>query len=508
MQPTITTLENAVRQLNQDESLLFLNHLLAVSRGHISDSQLQSQLAAIKDRPLVYVVHFLAKQLLMYSSIVGPRILDWPTFVDLMDMHHHLQDPIEVDPNWKHTDPTGFFERKAAQQLASQDRKMIQKYGLALGLFRDVGVVHVPQEFDLRKELEQTLGMSVDEFMAIAQVCGALRAASKGVGTFTPNYLTDAYAQGIKVCSPELWGPFLNRTCCTPQQFRTKQAEYTATDPLFAQFEFDALNRFPIIKILQDRYLAVDPELVVQRATFGLFYDLFEKDRTAFSTKFGHFFEKFIGTLLGTVCQSRSLWSHAQWKESHPAESQKVVGKVSDYAFIGANDTILFECKSLRPSLKLVSIGDEQSVNALTGYIVEALQQLIGHNAEIAKGNWSKAGIPKREASAFVLVMYGQVYTVNGSIWRKHITDRLKSLGLESRPFVVLSLSDFDSVIRLVEVGHPIENVIARLCEREKSLRDYPDLRDDAVSSFAKEKGRAFLSSITPNDVLRDAAAS
>jgi hypothetical protein len=132
------------------------------------------------------------------------------------------------------------------------------------------------------------------------------------------------------------------------------------------------------------------------------------------------------------------------------------------------------------------------------------LQQLIGHNAEIAMGSWVNAGIPQREVTAFVLVMYGQVYTVNGTIWRQHITDRLKALGLESRPFVVLSLSDFDSVIRLVELGYSLEIVIGKLCEREKSLSDYSELREDAVSSFAKEKGRVFLNGLTPNAVLSD----
>jgi hypothetical protein len=505
MQSTIEMIETAAGQLKQDDSLLFLNHILAVRRGFVRDHNLEANLATLsEDRPLAYVVHFIAKQLLMHASIVGRYVLTWPKFIELMNMVTALKDPCEDDPDWKHSDPTAFFERISAQQLTSQDRKMIQKYGLALGLFRDVGIV---DGFDLRKEIENTLGMSIEEFMSLGFVCGGLRCANLGLGTFTPEYLTDAFVQGIEVCTPELWRPFLDRTCCTPQQFRQKQSEYASS--LYPQFEFNALFRFPIVEVMRNRFLAIDPELLVERSTLGLLYDVFERDRTRFSNKFGRPFETFVGMLLRSVCSHESLWSHAEWQEAKPVESRKVKHKVCDWAYIAEPDTILFECKSLRPSLDVTTVPNidpadnvQPSIDPIehtTERIVESLRQMVEHNERIRRGEWIEAGIPKRDATAFVLVVYGHFQTVNAPIWRDHITKRLNDLGLQSRPFVVLSLSDLDSVACLVESGHSLTDVIVQLSSRDKSLHDYAELRDHAVSRATMERGREFLDQIRPH---------
>lgn len=491
MQPTLAMIENKVRPLKQDDSLLFLNHLLAVSRGNIDDARLATELEKLGDRPIAYVVHFLEKQLLLNSSIVGVSTLNWTSFIDLMNMFHNLPDPIEHDPDWKHANPAGFFERVAQQQFPSQNRNMHQKFGLYSGLFRDVGVV---ESFDLRKEIESALGMTVDEFMSLGFVCGALRRATIGVGTFTAEFLTEAYAQGIKVCTPDLWGRLLDRICCTPQQFRERQTAFSADSTAYPQFEFNLVRQLPIVEITPGRFLTIDPELIVERATYGLFYDLFDRDKFAFSKNFGASFEKFVGMLMRSAIAPKAVWSHADWKATNA--KSKIKGKVSDHAYVGSADTILFECKSLRPTVKLITVADEASMTEITERIVESLQQLIEHNNAIKAGHWTGAGLPQRNATAFVLVMYGQLYMVNSVFWRDRIAKRLKELGLETRPFVVLSISELDSVIRLVEIGHSLESVIVDLCDPLKSLSSFPELRVDAVSSSSKERARQLLDGV------------
>ena len=80
------------------------------------------------------MVHFLAKQILLHASNLGIYPLDGPRFIRLQDLYFQLDDPIAHDPTWKDADPTGFFERLLAQQLPSQRRNVLQKYGLALAL--------------------------------------------------------------------------------------------------------------------------------------------------------------------------------------------------------------------------------------------------------------------------------------------------------------------------------------------------------------------------------------
>src|SRR5580704_13668067 len=99
MTTTIAAIEDEVRTLKLDDSLLLLNHILSVSRGLTHDSALEAEIGTLKFRP---------------------PALDWPTFVRLIDLWLAIDDPILHDPNWKHADPTGFFERFLAQQIPSQ----------------------------------------------------------------------------------------------------------------------------------------------------------------------------------------------------------------------------------------------------------------------------------------------------------------------------------------------------------------------------------------------------
>jgi hypothetical protein len=337
--------------------------------------------------------------------------------------------------------------------------------------------------------------MTIDEFMALGVVCGALRIADFSVGTFTADYLTDAYSQGIRVCVPERWGPFLRRICCTPRQFRQRQSAFSAGSLAYPQFEFNLVRQYPISEITPNHFLAIDPELIIERAAYGLFYDLFDRDGFEFSRNFGASFEKFVGMLLGSADMAGVLWSHADWQAANPTAT--IQGKVSDHAYVSNNATILFECKSLRPTVKLITVADESSMSDITNRIAEGLRQLIEHNDAIKSGHWVTAGLPQRDAAAFVLVMYGQLYTVNGALWRVLIKAQLKKLGLEPGPFVVLSISDLDSVISLVERGHSLESIVVKLCNEENSLSDFPELRTDSVSSFSRERASQLLEEIT-----------
>src|SRR4051794_15760576 len=161
-----------------DDSLLFLNHVLAVARGERRDPVLEQHVRSRKAKAPAFVVQFLAKQLLLHGSNLGLYPLDGPKYIRLQDLYFQLDDPIVHDPTWKDADPTGFFERVLAQQLPSQRRNLLQKYGLALGLFRDAGRVCWPVAYNLKDDIEGELGTLVERFMAIGYLAYALRRAS------------------------------------------------------------------------------------------------------------------------------------------------------------------------------------------------------------------------------------------------------------------------------------------------------------------------------------------
>jgi hypothetical protein len=98
--PTIMgSILDEIGVLKLDDSLLFLNHILAVSRGDEENPALEPLLHARKSGAPAFVIHFLAKQLLLHGSNLGLYELDGPRFLRLMDPYFKLDDPIVHDPN-------------------------------------------------------------------------------------------------------------------------------------------------------------------------------------------------------------------------------------------------------------------------------------------------------------------------------------------------------------------------------------------------------------------------
>lgn len=466
-------LRREIRSLRLDDALLFLNRLLAAGRNVNSDRALEPVLRARPGRAPAFVVHFVAKQLLLEASNFGVNELDGPRFLRLMDRYFELEDPICGDPAWRDADPSGFFERYLAQQIAPQRRDFIQRIGLGLGLFRDTGPVRAKNEtYDIRADLENDLGMSIEDFMVLGFYCGAaIQAAPSGIpchGTFTDAFGRHIVERGQTFSRPGVWPLFLDRVTADRERFRQvcSQPLYKATDARYTQFEFNPLVRYPIIRFDPGRYAAVDPLLIAERTTFGLFYDLFERDGPKFSNRFGYVFDRFVGNLLGSVCPSGALW----WEADTTRPKPKNPGKVADWAYQGENALVLFECKSLRPSLELVTYGSEESIRRVRRRISDAAIQLSDHANSIREGRWAPSGLRPTGAILGVIVTYGNITTANGVFMRNRINQEFAEKGVKPIPFVVLSIEDLDEVVRLVELGNPLDQVVETLTAAEGSF--------------------------------------
>ena len=507
METVLERLQHEISLLQLDQSLLALNRLLAASRDENSDPHLEPLLRARKSRAPAFVIHFLAKQLLLHSSNLGIHQFDGRRFHQLMDLYCQLNDPICTDPAWPTADPSGFFERMLAQQLPSQGGINLQPYGLALGMFRDVGCVSTSQgEYDIRHDIEAELGMSIEEFMQMGILCmSAQMCTNNGYshrGTFDHIYFALANLQGLGFSRPELWAPFLCRVARDRDGFRQAyraNPRYQAREVQYAQFEFNPLLRYPVSDLGQGRHLAVDPQLLPERTTLGLFYDLFERDGTDFSARFGYVFDRFIGNLLGSVLPDSSLW----WESDPNRMKAKNEGKVADWVYRGGTHTILFECKSLRPSLELVTYGSDASTADTRRRIVEALVQLIRHNDSIQSGKWTSPILTPRPVVG-VVVTYGRIYGANGPFMRPRIAQDLAAKNLTPIPYIVLSVEELDHVIRLVELGHQLDTVLHNFATGEPSFdliqryaSSFMDQQGPRMSAFSFQRGQQFMDGLT-----------
>jgi hypothetical protein len=496
----LKNIENYLSQFKLDDSLLFINHLLGVARGFSSDDALLWKIKESSLPVLPHNAHFISKLLLLNASNLGRTPMGWEQFLHAQRLCVELDDPISQDPNWSKCDPSGFLERLLSQQIGPQNRVLPQKYGLALRLFRDIGTVEHPQRFDMKRELESTLGISVEQFIGLGHttfaLCGAKHSGVRCTGTFTRELLTVAFAQGLSFCIPDVWGPFLGRVAVHRDEFRkiANRPEYLVEDENHSQFSFNPLRRFPICEIGQDRFLAPDPELIVERVTLGLFYDLFEAFGTEFSKNFGFAFEKFVGSLISTAGSPTQFWSASDWEMRQQRKQQNQ--KVTDWAFRGVKHTILLECKSLRPSLNLTTFGSQKSMDDLRKRVKDAVRQLTIHAEGINAGKWEQAGL-HAASHLGIVVTYGKFYAVNGPIAKRRIRDELAKEGVTPIPYVVLSIGELDSVIRLVELGHNFDEIVHSITSDELHFDPLTvfskELKDNATSAITIATGQAFL---------------
>lgn len=380
--------------------MLFLSRLLAAIRGVSNDPALEQRFSRLRTRPPEFVVHFVTKWLLLEGEEPGLYDLGWDQYKRIQDLYFQLDDPIMHDPDWVESESSGFFERMFGLQLPAQERYSTRDFGLALRLFRDCGTPRCPDEYDLPSELEGELGISVEQFMAMGFLSMYdVRASVDGVGvrgTLNLKSLERAHREGVFWCTPDAWEPFLKRVVCTPESFRACRSRkgYQVDDSTYLPFEFNPLMRFPLVDVGYGRFVAVDPDLIAMRVTWGLYFDLLEKRGKEFSDDFGDVFSRLVGELLSSVHPPELLWSDAEDEATAGGRSQANKPKRGDWAYKGKKYTVLFECKAMHPTLDLRQHGNRPAIQTVRGRMVSGLGQVVRQAEALQRGEWADKGLP------------------------------------------------------------------------------------------------------------------
>ena len=326
-------IQRELASLRLEDTLLQLNKLLATSQGRCDDPALHEIVSSRESGVPAYVVHFLTKHLMLNASNLGIRNLDCPTYLRLHDAYFELPDPILSDPNWVHSDPTGFLIRLKYSQLRSQRWNPLQMYGIAASLFGKYGPSPPICGKNIHEHLTSILGMPVETFMRFGFLCHSIRLT--GIqGVFTHMVFSKAFYQGIDFCVPEVWEPFLKMTSIDRDGFRAacKESQAMATAPV--QHEVNALERYPIIDVGQGHFIAVDPDLVVNRTTSLLYFDLLEQFGKRFQQAFGERFEAFVGELIRSIPGHSDVWSDHEWRTRTTSDEVSKHGRRTDWVVI------------------------------------------------------------------------------------------------------------------------------------------------------------------------------
>lgn len=107
-----------------------------------------------------------------------------------------------------------------------------------------------------------------------------------------------------------------------------------ASQQAFVAYEFNPLRIKPVIQTTGDRYICLDNRQLLQRTSWGIFQDAYDKKRKAFAGPFGLAFQQFVGELLKSVLPSTCLWEDQDSPKVQKWRSEKGQHhKLSDFVY-------------------------------------------------------------------------------------------------------------------------------------------------------------------------------
>jgi hypothetical protein len=490
-----------LRPLDVESGLLLCNHVLAACRNEDHASVIANVQQEIGPPCSVFMLHLAAREVLKHGQGPTAREMKPEDFKRLVGLLWEMldQDPAMIDPGWAASDPIGWAIRFFGLQQRVIDIHL-QNYGLAVALFTNALPRSSDEPLDIAAHVKGLLRMPPELFMRLGFIAGSVRLASnsnvKLRGTITTDCVSH-WASQLGEGVAESWPRFCELAALSTAEFRKRclADSRAAADDRYDLFRLNILRIFPLIETAAGRFVAPDPELVHARTTLGMYYDALTAGGTRFTQGFGPRFSNVVGDLLRAACGDGRVWSESRLDQSVRSASPS---KNADHVIMGSEAHVLIECKALRPSAQLLMLGDTKDTDGIADRIVGAVDQMARHAKAIGEGMWATQGLPASDCLGIV-VTYGGIPTVNGTLFRGKVQERAAASGGMLLPYLVLSLSELDSFLRLVETGHEPHEVIRKLCEQENG--GFPGsfqhlLSSDAISSRTRAWGQVFLDSL------------
>lgn len=478
-----------------DDALVFLNYLLHASYDPKTDPDIHEFARQHPGLITDFKIEFFSKWLIICSeytshAILSPKNLDWYMYLRLSNLYTQINDPFVTDPKSKKEKPVNLFVRMLYQQLPGQQRIKLQSYGSASLLYEKAGGGN---NYDIPIEFQRITGLSIKEFMQLGMVLSSARAGPyKTSGTLNQSWMDKGINVGINVLNKNKVQRFLNVASCDYDKFRitADQAIFKAPNNRYSLYEFNPLTKYPFIRIHPERWISPNPDLVIDRVTSGIYYDLLDESGKLFTDKFGPIFEKYVGDLLGSVYPKERIATEQQYGGKRNRKKGP-----ADWSIFDNSSIILIECKSFAPNLRMKSIASQIDIEEYTQRLASAVEQVYNHVNEIKSGH---ADLKKFQSDEYriVVLTLGRLQAVNTIFFKSIIIDLLEKKGISNPSFVVLSLQEFENYLSLVERGISFSKLIERIETLGKTvaLEPYMNmLRENAVPKVVAQRGNEVL---------------
>ncbi|UYV11602.1 MAG: hypothetical protein NCW75_09860 [Phycisphaera sp.] len=497
-----------LRPIDLKHALLTCRHAQAFWQSELCDDYLRHLLdsADVQSQPLFHGAN-LARVILLHCAERGGRPMDGDTLVRVVRLiwDSHVNDPASADLASGTADVLGFLMRYGSAQTEREPNPK-QAIGLAFALFTDAMPVGPGETMDVPRGIDAALGFPAFEFMRAGFVSMSLAAMQTpgGIrmsGIASKGYVLDHLSMLGKNME-RYWLAVTRRLACTPEDFRARanQEIETLADDRYWMYAFNPLKDRPFIETADDRWIAPVPDYVVGRITRSMWHDLNAAHGNAFRTAFGFRFQNLVGHLAASTIEGQTVIQ----EHDLPSNLGSEIGtKSADVVITGPECHVLVECKALQASQRLLSLGRTEDVEKIIERLTDAMEQVCQHAASINRGEWAEHGIGPKPCVG-VVVSFGQVLGVQGDLLRNRIAKRLADKGCTPIPYLLLSIGEFDTLMKLAELRFDPAKVIRTLSEDENGLfpgRYSKHMADGAISLATTRWADTVTESLRPGPI-------
>ena len=478
-----------------DDTLVFFNYLLHTSNDPKINPEIyrfaKKHPGAIAD----FKIEFLSKWLLICSeytsnAILAPTELDFQMYLRLSELYNQIEDPFVTEKGGQKEHPINLVIRMFYQQLTGQQRIKLQAYGSASLLYEEAGR---DSKYNIPNEFQKITGLSIKDFMQLGMVLSSARQGPyKTRGTLNQSWIDKGIEVGIEVLNKDRVQSFLNAVSCDYEKFRitAEQDHFKVPANNYILYEFNPLVKYPFIKIHHERWVAPNPDLVIDRVTSGIYYELLDKDGKSFTDNFGSIFEKYVGNLISSVYPKEKILREKEYGDKRNRKKGP-----ADWTILDDSCAILIECKSFAPSLRIKSIASQMDIEKYSEKIVTAVEQVYNHLNEIKNGRIDLKEFQSDDYRIVVLTL-ARLQAVNTIFFKSIIIDHLRERGITKPSFVVLSLQELENYLSLVERGISFSKLIERIgtLGRNVAIDPYMEmLNQNAVPKIVAQRGHEVL---------------
>lgn len=264
-------------------------------------------------------------------------------------------------------------------------------------------------------------------------------------------------------------------------------------------YTFNPLRAFPIIQMNYggvDSYVCPIPTLLFYRLTTGIFYDLVgERD---FGGPYGLAFQNYVGEVMSVTNEGLRNITIIPEKEYGSSHNRK---RTPDWIFEKEGSALFIECKAKR-----LRSGSKESAS-MEGDLKDDLEFLANAVVQLYKTiqdylNNEYPDYPsRRELKVFPIVvtleswyLFGDkiMDEIHSSVERKFRDERLNLSWLESMPYSMCSIQDFETMMRILR-EHGINEVVEeKLRDQERRKWEYAMFFSERFNKYQKTQANLF----------------